>query len=200
MNSHLEGYTKESSLDFAKDKGQLVLSYILRLIGVVVFTLLFVAITRSIHPELPARVKTYFNIALPNTSHLVSYLLVFLSVVIVLTLHELVHASVFYFDQHIPPQIGWRGLSIFAAAPGYLIKRSIMIVNALAPFVVISILGFVLIALLPTNFLPWILIPTVVNAAAAGGDFMGVIWLLKQPDDVMIEDNGDVLTAYQRDE
>lgn len=119
MTSHLEGYTKVSSLDFAEDKGQLALSYLLRLVGVVVFIPLFIAITRIIHPELPTRITTYVNIALPNMPSVVSYLLVIISVVIVLTLHELVHASVFYLDQRIQPQIGWRGLSIFAAAPGY---------------------------------------------------------------------------------
>lgn len=73
-----------------------------------------------------------------------------------------------------------------------------MTINALAPFVVISILGIILITFMPISFLPWVFIPTVVNAAAAGGDFMGVVWLLRQPDDVMIEDNGDVLTAFRR--
>lgn len=197
MKSHLEGYTKLSYLDFNEDKRQLALSYLLRLIGVVIFGLVFVGFSRLIHPELPISLSAFFSIQLPNTPAVVSYLLVAVSVVLVLTLHELVHAAVFYFDQRIPPQIGWRGLTIFAAAPGYLSARSIMIVNALAPFVVISILGMVLIALLPVGFLPWILIPTVVNAAAAGGDFMGVVWLQRQPADAMIEDNGDVLTAYQ---
>lgn len=198
MNSHLEGYTKLSSLDFNQDKGQLALSYLLRLIGVVVFGLIFLGFTRLIHPQLPVSLATYLTIELPNNSVIVSYILIAISVVLVLTLHELVHASVFYIDQRIPPKIGWRGLSIFAAAPGYLSKPNIMIVNALAPFVVISVLGIILIAVLPLGFLPWIFIPTVVNAAAAGGDFMAVVWLRKQPEDVMIEDHGDVLIAYQR--
>jgi len=197
MNSNLEGNKKLSSLDFANDKRQLALSYLIRLIGVFVFTLIFIGFTRLFHPELSTSLVTYINIELPNVPSVVSWLLVAVSVVLVLTLHELVHASVFYLDQRIHPQIGWRGLTIFAAAPGHLHKRGIMIINALAPFTVISILGLVLIALLPVNWLPWIFIPTVVNAAAAGGDFMAVIWLLKQTPDARIEDNGDVLTAYE---
>jgi hypothetical protein len=45
---------------------------------------------------------------------------------------------------------------------------------------------------------PWVFIPVVVNAAAAGGDFIAVLWLLRLPNEAMIEDNGDVLTAYRK--
>jgi hypothetical protein len=196
MKSHLEGYKKIDSLDFADNKKQLALSYLIRLIGIFVFSFLFIAYTRLVHPNMNDALTTFINIEIPNTSIFVSYLLVAISVVVVLTMHELVHASVFFIDQRVPPQLGWRGLTIFAAAPGYLNKRSIMVVNALAPFVVISLLGMILIALLPVGTLAWIFIPVVVNAAAAGGEFLGVYWLLKQPEEAVFEDNGDMITAY----
>ena len=200
MNSQFDDYKRISTLDFANNKKQLALSYLIRLIGVAVFTLLFVAIIRVFHPELPATLGTFFNIGLEGASQLVSYLLVAVSVVLVLLLHELVHAAVFYLDQHVPPQIGWRGLTIFAAAPGFLSTRKSMVINALAPFTVISILGLTLIAILPVDWVSWIFIPIMVNAAAAGGDFMTVVWLRKLPEDAKIEDNGDVLTAYAEEQ
>jgi hypothetical protein len=72
-----------------------------------------------------------------------------------------------------------------------------MIANALAPFAVISLLGAVPIVLLPTAYLSWVFIPTVVNAAAAGGDFLGVAWLWKLPEESRLEDDGERLVAYR---
>jgi len=198
VSVRFENYTRKSSLDFANNKIMLATSYLLRVIGFIGFMFVFIFFTRLRYPELSSSFKTYLNIELPNTPAILSILLVVIDVITVLGLHELIHAFVFYLDQGIPPQIGWRGLLIFASAPGYLNRRFMMIINALAPFTVISVLGLVLITMLPNPLLPWIFIPTVVNAAAAGGDFMAVFWLLRQPKDVLIEDAGDMLTAYQK--
>jgi hypothetical protein len=63
---------------------------------------------------------------------------------------------------------------------------------------VISLVGAVLIVFLPTAHLSWVFIPTVVNAAAAGGgDFLGVAWLAKLPQESRLEDNGERLVAYR---
>ncbi len=105
--------------------------------------------------------------------------------------------AVFYLDQRVPPQIGVRGLVIYTAAPGYLSRWWVMNINALAPFTVISLLGLLLITILPTSALAWILIPTVINAAAAGEDFSILYWMGKQPSDAVYEDNGDMLIDYQ---
>ena len=191
------GYKLISSMDFAENKQQLALSYLLRLFGAIVFTALFIWLSRLIHPELPAALEPFLTVSIPGIPEVVSLLLVILSVVLVLAMHELVHASVFYLDQRVPPHIGIRGPIIFAAAPGYMIKRLPMLINGLAPFTVISILGLALIALLPIAWLPWIFIPTVVNAAAAGGDFMMVVWILKLPGNAVFEDDGDVTRAYE---
>jgi hypothetical protein len=198
MNTtYRDGYKNIAILDLA-EKGTLAFSYLLRAFGFALFTGIFIVLTRLIHPHLPTTVETYLNIALPNVPGIASILLAAASVVAVLALHELVHATAFYLDQRIPPKIGGRGLLIFSSAPGYLVSRMSMIVNALAPFIVISTLGLVLIGVVPENLLSWIFIPTVANAAAAGGDFIAVAWLLKQPKDARIEDNGDLLTAYQK--
>ena len=55
-------------------------------------------------------------------------------------------------------------------------------------------LGFSVI--IPVEALSWLFIPTVVNAAAAGGDFMAVSWLYRQDRTARFHDDGDILTAY----
>src|SRR5690606_13319617 len=116
--------------------------------------------------------------------------------IFVLWLHELVHASVFHLHTGAPPRIGIRGPIIFASAKADLNTRTAMIVNALAPFVVISGLGLLLLAIAPVTMLAWVFIPTVANAASTGGDFMAVNWLIGLPRGTKIEDHGDLLIAY----
>ncbi|MFO7943893.1 MAG: metalloprotease family protein [Anaerolineales bacterium] len=69
--------------------------------------------------------------------------------------------------------------------------------TGLAPFTVISLLGLLLIAVLPPAVLAWVFIPTVINAAASGGDFLLIHWMRKQPAEARYEDTGDALTAYK---
>lgn len=71
-----------------------------------------------------------------------------------------------------------------------------MMVNALAPFVVISVLGLLLMAIASVTMLVRVFIPTVANAAAAGGDFMAANWLIGLPSGTKIEDHVDLLIAY----
>ena len=192
-----EGYEEISKIDFAENKGQLSLSYALRGAGLVAFSALFFALAGLVHPGRANLWQDLINIELPGIPAFVSILLILLAVILVLTLHELIHASLFYLDQRVPPQIGIRGPVIFAAAPGFLSGRRVMVLNALAPFTVISLLGLLLITVLPPTVLAWVFIPTVINAAASGGDFLLIHWMRKQPAEARYEDTGDALTAYK---
>lgn len=194
---NLENFQKHSSLDFRHDKQALAFSYLFRVLGALVFGVLLISFIHWVHPYVPNTADTYFGIAITGVPTFISILLIVLNVAVVLSLHELIHATIYYLDQRVAPRIGWRGLSIFAAAPNALVSRNVMLVNALAPFTCISLLGLALIWLLPISFLPWVLIPTLVNAAASGGDFMTLGWVLKQPKNRVFHDEGDVMTVYQ---
>lgn len=184
-----------STLDF-RDNSRLVFSYALRALGAVIFGGLFYAAANAFHFDASLTFKSLLTIAIDGVPDIASIGLIIFAVIFVLWLHELIHASVFYLHTGAPPRIGIRGPIIFASAEGYLNTRSAMLVNALAPFVVISVLGLLLMAVAPTAALAWLFIPTVVNAAAAGGDFMAVFWLIGLPRDARIEDHGDLLIAY----
>ncbi|MEQ8673434.1 MAG: DUF3267 domain-containing protein [Aggregatilineales bacterium] len=182
-----------STLDFQKVA---IISYMLRALGAVIFGGLFYAAANAIHPDAGLTFESLVTIAISDIPDVVSIGLIIFVVIFVLWLHELIHASAFYLHSGAPPRIGIRGPIIFASAEGYLNTRSAMLVNALAPFVVISALGLLLIAIAPVTALAWVFIPTVANAAAAGGDFMAVFWLLGLPRATKIEDHGDLLIAY----
>ncbi|MEL7432596.1 MAG: DUF3267 domain-containing protein [Chloroflexota bacterium] len=192
-----DNHTQISTLDFRDNQKLVIISYALRVLGAVIFGGLFYAVADAIHPNAGLTFEVLVTIAIDGVPDIANIGLIVFAVVFVLWLHELVHASVFYAHVGAPPHIGIRGPIIFASAEGYLNTRNAMMVNALAPFVVISVLGMMLMAIVPVNALAWIFIPTVVNAAAAGGDFMAVFWLLELPHNTKIEDHGDVLIAYE---
>jgi len=188
-----ENQKQISTLDFQKTA---IISYVLRGLGAVIFGGLFYAAANAIHPDAALTFESLVTIAIDGVPDIVSIGLIIFAVIFVLWLHELVHASVFYLHMGAPPRIGIRGPIIFASAEGYLNTRTAMMVNAMAPFVVISALGLLLIAVAPVTVLAWVFIPTVANAAAAGGDFMAVNWLIGLPRGTKIEDHGDLLIAY----
>ena len=194
-DSH-ENQKQISTLDFRNNQMLVIISYALRALGAVIFGGLFYVAANAIHPDAGLTFESLVTIAIDGVPDIVSIGLIVVAVIFVLWLHELVHASVFYLHTGAPPRIGIRGPIIFASAEGYLNTRNAMMVNALAPFVVISVLGLLLMAIAPVTVLAWVFIPTVANAAAAGGDFMAVNWLNGLPHGTKIEDHGDLLIAY----
>ena len=195
--SNRSDYAEISKLDFRDNTQLMLLSYGLRIVGAVLFSLFFFIIVQQMYPDDAIALESLITIKLVNVPDIVSIVLIVVAVVGVLWLHELIHATVFFIHTGASPHIGMNGPIIFASAIGYMNTRNAMMINALAPFVVISILGVLLMFVVPISLLAFIFIPTVANAAAAGGDFMAVYWLLSLPADTQIEDHGDVLIANQ---
>jgi hypothetical protein len=157
---------------------------------------IFFLITRFLGDNSDIGLKELISIEIKSFPTILSIILIVLDVVFVIFLHELIHASVVFLTHRQKPNIGIRGLIIYAAAPENVLTKAQFIMMALAPFVSISIIGCVLIFLVQQPFWPWIFIPIVVNAAAAAGDFMAVLWALKQAGNAKFIDEGDVTYAY----
>jgi hypothetical protein len=196
INQSENGLKKIDVIDFKNNKKQLISSYIYRGIGIVVFGAIFFLITILIHPNLSITLESFIGLSIPKISSIISIILIILDVIFVLYLHELIHALVFFISNGQKPKIGIRGFIIFAAAPEKLVKHNAMIINALSPFITISVIGIILISVLPTGVIPWIFIPTVINAAASGGDFMITAWIIKHKSNTVYQDDGDIITAY----
>ena len=196
MDEQFKNLNKIDSLDFRNNKRQLVTSYLLRILGVFVFALLFLIIAKYFKNSFNVSMNLLLNIKIESLPSIVSIFLVILDVLLVLYLHELIPATVFFISHKQKPQIGIHGFIIFAAAPDKILNKFQLIINALAPFTVITLIGLLLIFFTPLDYLSWIFIPTVVNAAAAGGDFMTAIWSAKKPKNTKFIDTGDITNAY----
>jgi hypothetical protein len=198
MKQFSENLEKIGAIDFRNNRMQLIWSYILRFIGLIVFGGLFLFVAVQFNPGLQIEKESFLSIAIPGLSPILSILLIVVDVLLVLYIHELIHATVFFLSKGQSPEIGIRGLVIYAKAPTHYVKRNIMIINGLAPFLVISIIGIIFMVVLPDRTLPWIFIPIVINAAAAGGDFMIVAWMIKHSKEFVYQDEGDIITAYKK--
>ena len=196
MYDKIENLKQIDLLDFRNNKKQLIISYFLRAIGVIVFGYIFLLITNILANDSEVVLKELINIEIKSLPAILSVILIIIDVSIVIFLHELIHASVVFLTHRQKPRIGIRGLIVYAAAPESVLTKTQFIITALAPFLLISIIGCMLIFFIPQSFLSWIFIPTVVNAAAAAGDFMAVLWALKQPENAKFIDEADITYAY----
>jgi hypothetical protein len=118
------------------------------------------------------------------------------SVVVFIVLHEWAHGLFIYLYTRSRPVYGLRRYYAFAAAPGWYFPQGDYTVIALAPFVLISILGFLAALALPPVLAPALLFGLAANAAGSIGDLSVVAWLLRKSSRVLVEDVGDEVRLY----
>lgn len=116
-------------------------------------------------------------------------------VVIIVLLHEAVHGLFFWHFTGERPVIGMKGIYTYASAPDWFLPRNQLVVVAIAPLVVLSLAGLLLIPLVPAWLLAPLVLAVTVNAAAAVGDVLLLLWLLAQPASSLVKDAGDTFTV-----
>lgn len=118
------------------------------------------------------------------------------AVIGVLVLHELVHGFFFWHFTGERPRFGVGPLHFYAAAPDWYLPRNQFVVVALAPLLILSLAGFILLALLPIAWLPALLLALIVNASGAVGDLYVVARLLPAPRRALVQDTGSTMAVY----
>ncbi len=113
-------------------------------------------------------------------------------------LHEGTHGLFFWLFSGARPVFTFKGYYASAAVPGWYIPRNPYLVVSLAPLVLITLLGIVLLAILPPAWFPALLLVMVLNTSGAVGDLLVAFWLLKVPADTLAYDQGDSITLYVR--
>ena len=119
-----------------------------------------------------------------------------LSYLLILLIHEGIHALVFllwggrpYFGAKLP-------LALFCGAREQLFPRNYYLVIALAPLVVIT-LGAILFTCWRPDLAPYTLLASAGNLSGAAGDVWAVKRLLQQPVSVLVEDTDAGYKAWQ---
>lgn len=122
----------------------------------------------------------------------------FLSTAMVLIVHEWVHGITMQ-AYGARPKYGiiWKGLMLYASAPGYAFRRNQYLVIALAPLVVLSLLACLGILLLAGSVIVWML---PVYAVTNGGGAIGDVWMslivLRYPSYAYVVDERDGMRIF----
>ena len=118
--------------------------------------------------------------------------------ILTLVLHELTHGLVMQL-YGAQPRYGilWKGMMLYATAPGYAYPRDHYIVIALAPFVCISTLVVLALwAFAGTAWVPLLAICGVINASGAVGDMWMTLIVLRYPPSAYIVDERDGIRVF----
>jgi len=157
------------------------------LVLLVVFGILFLALAAWVHPG-----ERIFAGPV-SLAYLAGVLAAYLAA---LVLHELIHGLFFWIITRDRPRFGIKGAYAYASAPHWYIRRNPFLVIGMAPFVLITLGGILLIPVLNGTWLTMLLVALVTNASGAVGDLYTVGWLLAQRSEVWVQDAGDVFVVY----
>jgi hypothetical protein len=123
---------------------------------------------------------TFWSIVLWLVCNVVSY-------IVVLPLHELIHALAFLFWGGKPYFGAKLPLALYCGAKNQLFWRNHYLVVGLAPLVVITLAGVILTLLAPA-LASYLLFATIGNIAGAAGDVLVAVKLWRQEHTVLVED------------
>lgn len=181
-------YIFESQIDVRR--WQLLL--VINLIGVALLFLfgwLFWLFTQAIRAE-------PFSQGISSIFSGVNLIWLVLGAIILLVVHELIHGFMFWLFTKDRPRFGFAIFYAYAAAPDWYLPRNQFIVTGIAPFVLITTVGLLSLAVFPAYSLGEILILATLNAAASVGDLIVVGMLVSKPPTLMVNDEGPKLTFY----
>lgn len=160
---------------------------------VLFFFWLFSEIVAWLRPDL----NMVFTLRADSLQSLVIQILaVIATVIFILVLHEGVHGLFFWLFTRQKPIFGIGLTYAYAGMPGWYFPRNMFLVIGAAPFVLISLLGVGLIAIIPPNLMTLLLIALVMNAAGAVGDLAAIAWLLTKPVSALAHDRGDSIEVF----
>ena len=118
------------------------------------------------------------------------------SAAVTIGLHELIHGAFFWLYSRSRPSYGFRGGYAFAFAPGWFFPPRQYLVVSLAPLVLLTIIGMVLLLIVPVGAIVAILFGMIANISGAVGDLWIALQVLRQRKPVMIEDTGDRVNIF----
>jgi hypothetical protein len=134
----------------------------------------------------------------PGDESLLILMLVLAGYALTLIVHEGFHGLFFWLYTRSRPVFALKWSYAYAAAPDWFIPKRQYWLIGLAPLIGVSLLGVLLLPVLPeTWLLPW-LVAVASNVAGAVGDMYVVARLAFAPADTLVNDRGDAIAFYQR--
>jgi hypothetical protein len=120
-----------------------------------------------------------------------------LAFLLVMLIHELLHGLFYWLFAGQRPKFGFKGPYVYVAAPPEVyFPRDQYLTVGVAPFVLLTLLGSLLITIAPVAALPTLILFVAFNAAGAAGDLLMCAWLLSYSADTLMRDRGTSVIVY----
>ncbi|MCS6994497.1 MAG: DUF3267 domain-containing protein [Anaerolineales bacterium] len=119
-------------------------------------------------------------------------------IAIAVTLHELVHGLAFWWFTRQIPKFGIGPGYAYAAMPGWYFPKHQYLTVGLAPLVGLTLLGLMVVPLLPNAWLAPFFVGLAMNAGGAIGDIYICLRIARERGDILIRDLGDGFEVYRR--
>lgn len=128
----------------------------------------------------------------PTLERLWGILILVIILAIVFAIHELIHAILlFFFTGHFPTLVmGHGGAAI--RLPHWYIPRDQFLTANLAPLVVITLLGVLLLSAVPQSYISLIVFFTAMNIAGSIADIFTSSYLFLHPPSIYLETEGTI--------
>lgn len=187
-----ETYSPIWRLDLTKNPRAALALNLISLPLFALFGCVFSFISYLTRPDILSRLHGALLLGWP-----ISVLLTFLGAVIgIMILHEAIHGAFFWVYTRSRPVFGLRLLFAYAGAPEWHIPRDAYAVIGLAPIVLISVAGLIVIPFVSLAAAQFTLLIITVNASGAVGDLYVVGKTMRQARTVLIQDTGAGFTMF----
>ncbi|MGB2909933.1 MAG: DUF3267 domain-containing protein [Anaerolineales bacterium] len=192
-------YRHHRYFDLAKSRKAVVGAIVSGIVLFFIVGWLFVQFINLVRP--PALEALRSNIQTTTSNGATSFTIPFQGVIIALALvmfiHELVHSVFYWWFSGKCPTIGIHGLGIYVGAPSEVyFPRNQYLVVGIAPLVLLTLAGLLLVIIVPVVFVPILIFFVAFNAAGAAGDLLTVALLLSYSPDTLMQDNSSGVILY----
>ena len=188
-------YYEAGTLDVSKNTRLLLMLNLAGLVVLIIAGWLFLQAIIWLRPEEALSKFSFFSIQTPL--EMAGLILAIIGLTALnLIFHEAIHGVFFWIFTRSNPRFAFRGAYAYAAAPGWYLPRNSFLVTTLAPLLIISLAGLIVMCMIPATGLAatWFIVS--MNASGAVGDMLVAWWVLRRTPRSYIQDRGDAVTLY----
>jgi hypothetical protein len=193
-------YRPQTTLDLSESKKAIVAAIVSGIVLLIAVGWLLVQFTHFLRPTALKSIRFRDLVTITPDGNPIIMLPVVdavVALVLVILLHELVHGVFFWWFGGQRPTFGVKGLYVYAAGPPevYFPRNQFLIVG-IAPLVLLTLVGLLLMLILPLVAVPILSLFITFNAAGAAGDLLMVVRLLSYPPHTLMQDRDTGVTVY----
>ena len=183
-----EGYAQSGEINLKKNKRLAITLNIVAFFVLVLSFYLLSSFAALVRPDL---------MNLSGTITAGGWAVVVGLVVLLFTIHELIHGFFFWVFTRSRPVFALCLFYAYASAPDWYIPTRQFAFVTLGPLVIIGAVGLLLILLAPIRWIMFIIFFVAMNTGGSTGDLLVLTRLFKLSPTCLANDTGDVVTFYE---